>query len=190
MVENWRTELRDQWQQSPLLRLGVAAVVLIAAWYAHLLIQDWKADQADEAGRLAERLARLEAVQQQTQWQERADAAKAVAARMEDRFWTAPTRGIGQADFQTWLERARARAGLPDMQQAVGGMEAVDNLKGVFLTHAEVEGAFRPAALWQLIEAVETHDKALRVEQLDIRGGHVALRVGAFLKETGGGNGD
>jgi len=178
--------LQRQWRESPIIRVGVLGVAAILGWYAQARLDDWTAALERDAEALQARLVRLERLGEEPVWPQRAEAAADLATRLEEQLWTAPTRGIAQADFQTWLERARARAGLEDLDQKLANLQPVDGLDGAFRARATLEGAFEPPRLWALLERIETHPERVIVEGLEIRGRRVKLTLLAYLRATGG----
>ncbi len=174
--------LRQQWRDSPLLRLGALVIVAILVWYGHVRMTEWNDALEAEARRLQERVVRLEALEGSRQWLDRAERATDLAASLEERLWQASTRGIGQANFQSWLERARAQTGLGDLSQQVGSLERLDGLAGVYRTRVRLEGQFRPGALWNFLQRVEGHKRAVWVEELEIRGERVTLALAAPIE--------
>jgi hypothetical protein len=179
--------LRRQWRESPVIRIGALAVVAILGWYVQANLTDYNERLAGQAANQAERLARLERLQDATEWRERAEAATDRLATLQDRLWRAPTRGIGQAQFQSWLERARAQSGLGAMDQSLGNSDPVAALDGVVQIRARLQGGFNRTSLFDFLERVEGHAQHVDVEALSIRGERLEITLSAYVRVTGSG---
>ncbi len=182
-------ELRQQWRQSPILRYGALGVVAVVLLYGYLVMSDARTAAIAETERLAERLGRLEALQGEQVWTQRADRARQLRVRIESRLWEADTPGIAQAELQSWLRRQAAQSGMPNPQLSLGEPDAVEGVPGLVAVSAQLEGQFSPDVLRGLLERIETHERHIAIQRLEVRGNRLVIGVRTLMAGPGDGNG-
>jgi hypothetical protein len=123
------------------------------------------------AGRIAERqrqLARIEHVGDGALWQRRRTETDLARVQAEGQLWDAPTDGLAQADFQTWIVDQATRSGIGqiDIHTSVG--QATNNALKLRQLTAQVNGRFDAVALPKLMQAIAGHNRLVLVNRLDI----------------------
>lgn len=174
-----------EWRRNTRLRLGAALAGLILAGYGVLTLSDLEPSLRAEHQRLRQQLAVAENLATQNYWGERRDAAKAVRVQLESRLWSATSRGLAQADVQTWLNAQLKAAQFGETRTQVEQAREVEGQPGLWQVTARVEGSFAANGLLVLLRAIETHERLTVVEQLEALDGRQArfqLLVTAYFR--------
>lgn len=166
----WATAV-SEWRRNSRLRLGAALAGLILAGYGVLALSDLEPPLRAEHQRLRQQLAATKNLMIQNYWGERRDAAKASRVQLESRLWSASSRGLAQADVQTWLNALLKVARLGEARMQVEPPREVEGQPGLWQVTARVEGPFTASGLLALLHAVETDERLTVVEQLEAREG-------------------
>lgn len=171
MFSRFVAELRS----SPRLRLGLAAILGILWLYAILLLRDAVDAKMVQHQTLVRQIARAKTEAAQTQWRERAEAAKMAQVELESRLWQNGTLGLAQAAFQDWLNQqlVRAAIGRPAVTLAAmdeeGGKQAEGIPDDLWKVKAKLEFDFAPQSFNSLMAQLGGNDKRVVVETLNIR---------------------
>lgn len=106
------TQLREQWQDSRLVRLGAWLGLAILCVYALLAGFD-AVDAAVERNRgLQAELQRLKSLAKETDWPERRREAVGLKAAYDTSVWLDPDLALTEAGLQDWLRNVTQRLGL------------------------------------------------------------------------------
>lgn len=105
-------QLREQWQESSLVRLGAWLGLALLAIYLLLAGFD-EADALQERNRAqAAELARLQQLAKETTWPERRQEALALKAAYDTAVWADADLALAEAGLQDWLRTVTQRLGL------------------------------------------------------------------------------
>lgn len=159
-----------EWRSNPRLRLGATLAGLIVAGYGVIILSDQEPLLRAEHRRLRQQLAVAESVATQNYWGERREAAKSLRVQWESRLWSSSSRGLAQADVQTWLDAQIKAVRLSQTQMQVEQPREVDGQPGLWQVTAQVEGPFSGEGVLALLRVIETHERLTVIEQLEVRG--------------------
>ncbi len=157
-------ELRHNWR----LRLGAWLIVAILAGYLILFIAARQQALKGEYLEQSAQAARLTALAGHTGWLERAKAAKASLVQLESQLSQVESRGLAQAQVQTWLENHLKKLHIRAARSQVEQAAKVHGNRNVLQVRATVQAPYEPAGFAKLLRAVEVGPPLMAVEQLDI----------------------
>jgi len=164
-MEEWLSEIR----RNTRLRMGLWLIALIIAVYALMALDDMRRAKAAQLTEAQAQLGRMRAIAQQQDWPKRAEAASALRKTLEAKLWSASSKGLAQANFQTWLAEQSTQAGLENTRLSVENTISVPNQPTLWQVSARLEGDFRQPAFDQLLFAFAQTEKQIQVERLEIR---------------------
>jgi hypothetical protein len=164
--------LRRQWGEIKTNRralIGIGAVAALLIVYALTLIDDGVAAmRATYADRLIQRQQTL-SVGNEKDWPARANASASLRAAYEARLWTAESEGVAIANLSDWVTNAGREAGLERLQVKI----EVARPKGIPADYrrltASVTSQETEAALYAMLNAIETAPHLVTVERLQIQ---------------------
>ena len=184
MLQNLRLQLLVPLQTNPRLRWGLWCIVGILWLYGILLLRDEvQAGQAQYQS-IENNIARTRAQEVQKEWPERVAPATLLAVQLESRLWQSATPGLAQAALQDWLNQALAQAMIAKPRVTMSALGEIDpgkdNAKDstksntptpsqFWKIRARIDIDFTPASFMALLGKIETHDKQIVVESLNIR---------------------
>lgn len=157
----------NEWQQNLRFRSGGWIILFIILTYLLMLLSDWGKNFSTAYRESAERLEKLELLARQKEWIERADSAKTVAVQMEGRFWKANSRGLAQAQVQTWLDNLLKNKDIRDARTQVEPVREMAEYEGIWQVAFRIEALFEPRKLAELLRTAEGSEQIVTVEQLD-----------------------
>lgn len=114
----WR-QARAEWQANVRLRWGVRLVVITLWIWLALVAQDHAQVWRTEAGEASAELERLQPLRAQTQWSQRAEAARVQLEAARAMLWPSASQGQAEAALQDMLRELCTKAGLPVRELAV-----------------------------------------------------------------------
>ncbi len=171
---------REQWKESTLLRLcSYTCVVLVLVWSV-LVLEDEKAARQQDYNAKQKQLNKIMAIGQQTQWLERLPKIEVTHKEFKSTLWVAETKGMAEAAFQSWLDKELKSSGLHvqrfETSSSVSSLELgegpTDIEKKVPLNgwriSARVEGNFEAEPFYILLNAIESHKRRIKIDQLDV----------------------
>lgn len=162
--------IAGEWRTNPRLRLGAALAGLIVAGYGVVVLSDQEPLLRAEYRRLRQQLTVAESVAAQNYWGERREAAKALRVQWESRLWSSSSRGLAQADVQTWLSAQIKAVRLDEARMQVEQPHEVEDQPELWQVTARVDGPFAVDGVLSLLRAIETHERLTVVEQWEVRG--------------------
>jgi hypothetical protein len=131
-------------------------------------------------------LERLEALEQQAFWLEWVEAARARKLELENRLWRAESRGLAQAEFQSWFTRKLHALKLDQLQVDTEVAGETPEGSGLWQVAAEVKGSLSRRQLVDLLKTLELHENLIRIEHLQLKrageGLRVALKLSSFFQ--------
>jgi type II secretory pathway component PulM len=168
-------QLREQWQESRLVRLGAWLGAALLSVY--LLLAGF--DEVDallerNRGQAAE-LTRLKALAKETDWPERRREAMALKAAYDTAVWMEPDLALSEAGLQDWLRNVTQRMGLKVREITLVRAEPTAKPSGSVPAgyvelHARVSVELQRAPLFVLLAEMANQERRIVVERLAIRG--------------------
>lgn len=168
-------QLREQWQESRLVRLGAWMGAALLGVY--LLLAGF-----DEVDRLVERnagqaaeLLRLQALAKETAWPERRREATALKTAYDTTVWMDPDLALSEAGLQDWLRNVTQRLGLKVREITLVRAEPTAKPTGqvppgYVEVHARMSVELQRAPLFALLAEIANQERRIVVERLSIRG--------------------
>lgn len=167
-------QLREQWQESRLVRLGAWLGVALLSVY--LLLAGF-----DEVDALLERnrgsvveLARLQALAKEKDWPERRREATALKVAYDTAVWMEPDIALSEAGLQDWLRNVTQRLGLKvreiTLVRAEPSAKPAGNVPAGYVElHARVSVELQRTPLFVLLAEMANQERRIVVERLSIR---------------------
>jgi hypothetical protein len=160
--------VKAEWRNNPRLRIGIGLVVLILLFYAGSSLLEWRQSLARRCRDAADRLEHVESLVNQTAWDNRLEAAKATVVHLEDRFWRADSRGLAQAMIQNWIDDIMSKQEGEAVRVHVERAQDLNRIDGVWQVSATVESVIETDRIPALLRSIETHDRLVTIEQLNL----------------------
>ena len=178
-------QIRSEWQRSSLLRWSALAVALIVFFYLWLLGGDLNLDLEAKVADLKGQQTTLVALQNEVFWPDRAQLARSFRVQLESRLWQAETKGLAQANLQSWLERLLRRMQVTRMKLQIETLQRVDGLDDVWQVDALVEGSLGPARMIDLLKEIESHPLLIVIPSFDYERRKFTLQLSTYVQVTG-----
>ena len=183
-------QLLLEWQENPRLRIGVLLIMLIVVGNGLLILNEYRNGLFEEYGRQDKKLIKLHYVQQQTDWVERAKNVKNIRLQLENGLWRAETKGLAQANVQTWFNNKIQQLSLKGLE--IAGASVQSDAKNPFIWKVviEIKGTLYDAGLVELLNHIEQNSKLMQIEQLqtnrDLQGLlGITLQVSCYFQAQG-----
>lgn len=157
-----------EWRHNPRLRIGIWIIVMILMSYTGSSLLEWRQSLALRCQNVADRMGHVESLVNQTAWDNRLEAAKAAVVHIEDRLWRADSRGLAQAMVQNWIDDIMRQQGTDNVRIQVERPQDLNRMDGVWRVSATVESVVETDGIPGLLRAIETHDRLVTVEQLNL----------------------
>ncbi|PVY79076.1 hypothetical protein C8D92_101282 [Tamilnaduibacter salinus] len=170
MIDSIRRDIRQQWQESPLLRLGSWAIGLILLIYVLLWMDDRLALEQLEWRRAQANIAERQALAQQDYWPAMLEALENQREEALQKAWNRRTTGLAKAAVREFINGSvsdsplglRVRSvELAEPQLLVDG---IHEMRGRFTVSTE-----NGAAPWAWVADIERAEPALIIDSMDIR---------------------
>lgn len=179
MLESSLRDLRAQWQESPLLRLGSWGIGLIILLYLVLWLDDALALRQLDWRRQAQATAEMQALQQQRYWPALVRELQAQHQQLLDDSWQANTSGLAKAAVREFINQSAAASTVGIRLRQTEFAEPQPLTEGIFemrgRLNATTEGSSVP---WDWLAALERHSPRFIVDSLEVR---VGQRAGVAL---------
>lgn len=176
--------------QRLLLLLGATgALILLSCLYGFWNLTSHMSEQlaASRNG-----LARLQAEVTGDAWPKRLETTQALKTQISVRLWDAPTPGLAEAGFETWLRnRFTKYGGTPQQIQitrspAVGrDGQTTPTLAGIQRMTAKVLAPFDQAVIMQVLADAAEADKIIVVDRVIVRAGtnsRIEMDISTFIR--------
>ncbi len=180
-------QLLLEWQENPRLRIGVLLILLIVISNGLLALNEYRNGLFEEYARQDKKLIKLHYVQQQTDWAERAESVKNIRLQLENGLWRAETKGLAQANVQTWFNDKIQQLGLTGLEIAGASVQSDAKMPFIWRVVIEIKGTLYDAGLLELLSQIEQNPKLMQIDQLqtnrdlqDLLG--VSLQVSCFFQ--------
>jgi hypothetical protein len=181
------TQIQQEWQENQRLRLGGWLILSILLVYSLLFLSDKMKSVEAESLDLYSRLEKLQSLTSQSEWPARAQAARSVRVQLESQLFTAESRGLAQANIQTWLDGRIKNLKLAKTRVQVEQARSVSSHQGLLQVTATVDGRFERGKVVELIKSIEVADHLMVIEQFDIirrKKEHFTLAFRAYFQES------
>ncbi len=176
MGQLW-TELRTNIR----LQAGLVAIIIILVTYGLLSLDEYRLKLIKDLGQQHQRLAQLSGVVAQTEWQQRAEASRALRVQLEDKLWKANTIGLAQANFQAWLEN-NVRKHVPEARFRVDTpIEIQQESMNLWQIKAQIDGIFLFSKVNELLLNIANQQQWVIVDRLETRQSGNDLRLTLVL---------
>jgi hypothetical protein len=143
----------------------ILGIVLV---YGLLFLGDVRRSLEGDYNALTGRAQRLESLLQEDEWSARARAVQALRLQLEGRFWHADSRGMAQAQMQTWIDNFK-KLGFTNYQTLVEDAVEVEGRSDLWQVAVRVEADFDASRFLNFLRILETRPQLVVVQQLDIR---------------------
>ncbi|MDR7334714.1 GspMb/PilO family protein [Roseateles asaccharophilus] len=168
-------QLREQWQESRVVRLGAWLGAALLSLYVVLAGFDAVDAMTERNGGLAAELTRLNALSKETQWPERSRDVAGLKAAYEVAVWSDADIALTEAGLQDWLRSSTQRLGLKvreinlvrTEQQAAEGTANVP--AGYVELHARVSVELQRTPLFALLAEMGNQERRVVVERVSLR---------------------
>lgn len=168
-------QLREQWQESRLVRLGAwLGAALLSVYLLLAGFDEVDALQERNRGQVAE-LIRLQALAKETEWPERHREATALKAAYDTAVWMDSDLALSEAGLQDWLRNVTQRLGLKVREITLVRAEPTAKPAGhvpagYVEVHARVSVELQRTPLLLLLAEMANQERRIVVERLAIRG--------------------
>lgn len=158
-----------QWQDNPRLRLGVLLIVFIVAGNGILMVNDYRNEQLEEYARENKKLIKLRRIQQQSGWADKAQSIRNIRLQLESGLWQAETKGLAQANAQTWLNEKLQQHNLSTLEVVTASVQNDPASPIVWIVPVQIKGTLTDADLIELLNHIEQNPKHMQIDQLQIK---------------------
>jgi len=164
-IENPLQELRTNVR----LRLGLWLIAAIVGFYGILALDDYRQKLMKDYQSQANHLMQLQSVINETQWQARVEQIRALKVPLEEKLWKATSKGLAQANLQTWLDTQAKTAKLEIHRLTVEEPIETKEKPALWQISAQIDGVFVSSGFENLLLAISQHPQWVIVERLDIQ---------------------
>lgn len=167
-------QLRSQWEESGLIRLGLWAALGILCLYAVLLGFD-AADAAVERSQgVRAEMQRLQSLAKDQEWARRQEEVLGLRAAYDTTVWSDADLALSEAALQDWLRNAAQRLGLKLRDLAVVRAEgdaksASDLPAGYVVLRVRMSLEMQRTPLLSLLAEIERQERRIVVERITLR---------------------
>jgi hypothetical protein len=167
-------QLREQWRDSRLVRLGAGLGVALLAIYLLLAGFDAVDERVERNHALSAELNRLQTLAKETEWPERGRELVGLKAAYEVAVWADQDVALTEAGLQDWLRNVTQRLGLKVREIALvrgepGAKPASALPSGYVELHARVGVELQRGPLLALLAEMAQQERRIVVERLAIR---------------------
>ncbi|MDD5123601.1 hypothetical protein [Methylovulum sp.] len=161
-------QLLLQWRENPRLRIGLILITLIVVGNGLLALDEYQNGLLEEYTRQDKKLTKLHYVQRQTDWAEKADSIKNIRLQLENGLWRAETKGLAQANAQTWFSDKIRQLNLNGLEIAGASVQSDLKTPAIWRVALEIKGTLYDTDLLELLNNIEQNPQLMQIEQLQI----------------------
>jgi hypothetical protein len=183
-------QVRSEWDANPRLRRGLLAIWGLLLLYLALVLSDLAGERRDDLLQLRKRLDRLEAIESQQYWLDRAQRSEAALAELRASFPATPSSGRAEAEVKSMLEAAVREADRRKLRLSMLPAEPIQDGE-LWVVAGSVMGVVDGQTARDFVAALETRANFLRFRRLKLLRGktpkkvRVEVEVEAFYKQAG-----
>ena len=168
-------QLRQQWDESQVLRVGIWLAALLVALYLLLAGFDAADRQVERNRSLQAEAARLEALAKDGNWTQRSQEVAGLRAAYDTAVWSDPDLALTEAGLQDWLRNTAQRLGLKvreiTLVRAEAGAKPADDLPpGHVLLKARMSVEVQRTPLFTLLAEMAAQERRIVVERFVMKG--------------------
>ncbi|WP_353572297.1 hypothetical protein [Candidatus Albibeggiatoa sp. nov. BB20] len=164
-----KNELLSELKKNTRLRMGLWSIIGIVGFYCLLLLNDYSVELQGQYQAKVSHLVRLQDVTSQDEWIQRAEYAQSAKLSLENKLWTAASKGLAQADFQAWLTGQVNAAKIQKNKMIVEEAKDASRQANIWLVVAKLEGIFEAEALERLLLNLAQHPKWVVIDSFEVR---------------------
>ncbi|MCV6638521.1 hypothetical protein [Candidatus Albibeggiatoa sp. nov. NOAA] len=164
-----KNELLSELKKNTRLRVGLWLIIAIIGFYSLLLLNDYAVALQGQYQSKVTHLARLQDVTSQDEWIQRAEHAKSAKITLENKLWTAASKGLAQADFQAWLDGQIKAAKIQKTKMIVEEAKDAPRQNNIWLVTAKLDGIFEATALERLLLNFSQHSQWVVIDSFEVR---------------------
>ena len=161
-------QLNEQLRANQRLRWMVWGIAYIFIVYFALVLGEWRQEHNQTLEQLQRTSLRLEQLQHQSQWPERIEQEKAIAASLRPRLWVTQSEGLAEADVQNYLRKLMTDHNVQAYRPRLAPPESISagNEQLIKVT-AEVSGSITADNVDKLLKALADHSRHIGIEQFN-----------------------
>lgn len=181
------SQVRQELARNARLRLGLLLIAAILAFYAAVLMVDWRSGLHEHYVERRQFLRKLLDMANQDEWPARAAAAARVRKALEAEIPEVASLGLGQAAAQTWARDLTAVNG-DAVQVQTREPQPVDQQPGLMRVPIVLSGALPPRAVLNIIQQIEKRGSLVVIEEamlLNRENQTFQLTVVSYVRVTG-----
>lgn len=171
------TELLEQWQQTPRLRIGAMVILIIIFFLCLDSLASYKIEIEQDYLTTEKKHQKLQNIAQQ-QWGEKAEQTRASLIEFEQNLWQAETKGLAQANIQSWLNREIKIEGLKTNVSSATELVETSQLWQVDI---KIKGSMSWQQLINLLGLIELNPHNMLIKALTIQASKDLLRIDVQL---------
>jgi len=179
-------ELLLQLQENPRLRVGLVLILAIVLGNGLLMLNDYRKELFDEYSRQQKNLLKLNTLQKETGWVEKAESIKNIRLQFENQLWKASSKGLAQANVQTWFNDKIKILNLKGLEIAGTTVETDPKTPALWQVKIEVKGTLYDLDLLELLNHIEQSQKLMQIDQIQWHRGQnnllgITLQASAYF---------
>lgn len=160
-------QVREEWRSNARLRLGVAAVAVIAALYLLLVLVDWRRDLHQQYQQRTLQLYKMAALAGQEQWSLRAQTAQNLEKSLQAEIPRAATIGLAQAEVQATIRQVLNAFG-PKLSSDARPPVQVRGQSGLWRIPVTIRGLVGQAQLMEILRRIESSDRLVVIDDFQL----------------------
>jgi hypothetical protein len=164
-IENPLQELRTNVR----LRLGLWLIAAIIGLYGILTLDDYRKKLIKDYQSQSNHFMQLQSVINETQWGARVEQIRALKIPLEEKLWKATSKGLAQANLQTWLDMQAKAAKLEIHRLTVEEPIETKEKPALWQVSAQMDGVFVSQGLETLLQIFSQHSQWVIIDRLDIQ---------------------
>lgn len=164
-IENPLQELKTNVR----LRLGLWLIAAIIGLYGILALDDYRKKLVKDYQSQANHFMQLQGVINETQWGARVEQIRALKIPLEEKLWKATSKGLAQANLQTWLDMQAKAAKLEIHRLNVEEPIETKEKPVLWQVSAQIDGVFVSQGLETLLQTFSQHNQWVIIDRLDIQ---------------------
>lgn len=173
MNDWWQQEwhkAREQLTANPRLRLGLAAIPLIALFYLNLLASDERHEQHAAIASLHSELHDAQQLATQTEWTDRLAQARSELDKQQlTHFASAASEALARAEIQTYAKTQLELQQLQRIRIEVSTAGKSDPDTQLIPLQLQLAGTAQGAQLYALLSALESGTPRYRIDSLNVQ---------------------
>ncbi len=173
MNDWWQQEwhkAREQLTANPRLRLGLAAIPLIALFYLNLLASDERHEQHAAIASLHSELHDAQQLATQSEWTSRLERARTELDKQQRAYFgSADSEALARADIQTYAKVQLEEQHLQQIRIEVSTAGKSDPQTQLIPLQLQLAGTAQGAQLYALISALESGTPRYRIDTLNVQ---------------------